>query len=461
MRLSGGAMSTIGALLRIVLGALVVLAPAFASGCKTFDDPELPPEGQVLLYVDTDAIVPLAPGETTDEATPAPIFDRLAIEMFAPGEQTPCAGCSREFGIDRRAFAEGRVSVGLLPRPGVAGYRARLVLYRAFRSPLAGPRPASSIVYFVGLPVTAAEGITSVHVVIRTEDLATTRGSLEAPLELAAGAPPKSLVDTWARAQRSTCPEAPREGEVCVPGGAFWMGDLTASVPAEQLVAISPFYLDATEITVARMRASPLRAEALRNSDVKEQAANKYCTYTASPGAGEDLPLTCVRRSFAGPFCEASGGRLPTEAELAYVASGRVGTPFVWGDDAPGCSEAIYGRGEPGQTQGARACASLGVGPAKVGSGTRDVLSLRTGKIFDLGGNVAEWVLDDYATLDTACWTSPILIDPRCEHPDKLPTFRGGAWNATTADLRAVSRGKLDAVGPDLGFRCARPITAL
>ena len=439
-------------LARAVLGAVV----AFVAACRAFDDPVLPPEGQVLLSVDTDAIVPLAPGEAEDDTRPGPIFDRLAIEMFAPGEQTPCAGCSREFAVDRRAFMEGRVSVGLLPRPGVPGYRARLVLYRAFRSPLAGPRPASSVVYVVALPVTAAEGISSAHVVMRTEDLAKPRGSLEAPIDLRPGGPPASVVDTWAREQRTTCREPAREGEVCVPGGAFWMGDLSASVPAEQLVAISPFYLDATEVTVARMRASPLIAKALVNADVKENAVGKYCTYTKNPGAFEDFPVTCVRRAFAGAFCEASGGRLPTEAELAYVASGRVGTPFVWGEEAPACGEAIFGRGEPQRTPGARVCAALGVGPAKVGTGPRDVLAMRTGRIFDLGGNVAEWALDDYAPLDTPCWQGAILVDPRCEQPDKLATFRGGSWTVPGADLHAVSRGKLDGVGPDLGFRCAR-----
>jgi formylglycine-generating enzyme len=429
---------------------------ALVTACGVFDAEPLPAEGQVLLYVDTDAVVPLGIGEAPDETIPGPIFDRVSIEMIAPGEQTACTGCAREFAIDRRMFKEHRVSVGLLPRPNVGGYRARISLFRGGGSALIAPRPASTVQYIVALPVVAAEGVVAAHVVLRTEDVANPRGSLEAPLDLAAGEPPASLVDTWAREQRRTCAEAPREGEVCVPGGAFWMGDLTASIPAEQLVALSPFYIDATEVTVARMRASPLAPAALRNTDVKESAQSPFCTYTTDRGAFEELPLTCVRRTFAGAFCEAAGGRLPTEAQLAYVASGRVGTPFVWGEDAPACGEAIFGRGEPSQPSGTRICIPLGVGPAKVGTGPRDVLVLRTGTIFDLGGNVAEWALDDYAPIPSACWDGRILVDPLCERPDKLPTFRGGAWNVVGADLRAVTRGKLDAVGIDLGFRCAR-----
>ena len=49
-----------------------------------------------------------------------------------------------------------------------------------------------------------------------------------------------------------------------------------------------------------------------------------------------------------------------------------------------------------------------------------------------------------------------LSIDPVCTATPPLPTFRGGAWNVAGGDLRAVDRGKLDAVGTDLGFRCAR-----
>lgn len=93
-------------------------------------------------------------------------------------------------------FLEARVSVGLLPRVGTTGYRARATLFRTFRSEIAGPRPASSLVSVVALPVTAAEGIVRAHVVLATEDLGTPKGTLEAPTEAASGAPPKSLVDT-------------------------------------------------------------------------------------------------------------------------------------------------------------------------------------------------------------------------------------------------------------------------
>lgn len=439
------------------LAAIALVASLGA--CESLDDPKLPPEGQILLYVDTDAIVPLAPTEPSEETLPGPIFDRLRIEMMEPGVDGPCKDCTREFAVDRRMFKAASVSVGLVPRVGAGGHRARVTLYRTFRSEIAGPRPASSLVSIIALPTTAAEGIIPVHVVLRTENLGTTQGSLDAPLPAGAGPPPPSLVDTWAKEQRVTCAEPPREGEVCVPGGAYWYGDLTATQPTEQLVAVSPFYLDATEVTVKRMRASAIAKSGVENGDLKVQLAGaaKLCSYTEAPGPTDDFPVTCVRKPFAQRFCEAQGGRLPTEAEYAYAASGRVGSAFVWGNDLPACPDAIFGRNEDTRLQAARSCVAAGVGPAKVATGVRDVLVLRTGKIFDLDGSVAEWAVDDYVEPTHPCRAALVSIDPLCTAPSKLPAFRGGAWNTGGGDLRAVNRGKLDAVGTDLGFRCARP----
>ncbi|MDF2696114.1 MAG: Adenylate cyclase, partial [Labilithrix sp.] len=316
---------------RWAIGGCLLLA-----SCGLLEESALPPEGQLVLYVDTDAIVPLAPGEALDETAPAPLFERLEVAMFAPGEDVPCADCAREFPITRRAFAEGRVSVGLLPKAGVSGYRARVSLYRSGGSFFSGARPSSTISHVVGLPVTAAEGIVTGHIVLRTSEVGSPQGTLEEPLALAPGKPGPSVVDTFAREQRRPCAEPPREGEVCVPGGAFWMGDLAASIPAEKIAVLSPFYLDSTEVTVGRLRASPIaktiraRREYLPPSDTEP-----FCTYTPDPGDHEDLPVACFTFDLAERFCTESGGRMPTEAELAYVISGRVGTSFVWGNDAP------------------------------------------------------------------------------------------------------------------------------
>ena len=105
----------------------LLVAIAAPSACGLADRPELPPEGQVVLYVTTDAVLPAPPSETNGTAG---LFDRLSIEIFPPGESTPCAGCARQFSIDSRSVDEGRTSMGYVPRPGTSGTRARVRIYR-------------------------------------------------------------------------------------------------------------------------------------------------------------------------------------------------------------------------------------------------------------------------------------------------------------------------------------------
>jgi formylglycine-generating enzyme required for sulfatase activity len=431
-------------------------AAAFAPACASRS---LPPTGQVILFVDTDTVVPLDPTEAPDETIPGPLFDRLRIELYAPGDSTPCQDCTREFSVDRKMFLDRKVSTGLVPKPGVSGYRARVLLYRGFGEQSTGPRPTSTLESVVSLPVIQAEGLVNANVFLATDNLTKPQGTLDAPVAAVTGDPPLSKVDSWQRDRRKTCAGAPAsDHEVCIPGGAYWIGDLTASIPAEQIVAISPFFLDTTEVTVAAARTSPLLQAALGAGDIKYVTADPNCTFSTQPSTRETTPLTCVRRVFADKYCAAqsSGGRLMSEAEFAYVASGRVGTSFVWGNDTPNCPDAVFGRGLPSQPSGDRVCVSAGSGPGEVAKGQRDILTVRTGRVFDLAGNVAEWMRDDYEPLTGPCWTSPVLVDPVCSDPGKHQAVRGGSWNAAGAYLFADERANLDAVGTDTGFRCAR-----
>lgn len=319
--------------LRHLTGPIAIVATMGA--CESLDNPKLPPEGQIVLFVDTDAIVPLAPTEPQEETLPAPIFDRLRIEMMEPGVDGPCKDCTREFAVDRRMFKGKTVSVGLVPRVGVSGYRARATLYRTFRSEIAGPRPASSLVSIIALPAIAAEGIVQVHVVLKTENLGAPQGTLEAPLPAGSGAPPASLVDTWAREQRVTCTEPPREGEVCIPGGAYWYGDLTATQPTEQLVALSPFYLDSTEVTVRRMRASPLASSI---STAASQSGRSTTTWTPTTRvAPRCFPsIRCAPRRRSSPPSAAVRGTPAAATSARSIAASWMRSARIWASAARG-----------------------------------------------------------------------------------------------------------------------------
>ncbi len=427
--------------------------------CSALEPEPEPPAGQLLLVVDTDALVPLAPGEPLDESAPAPLFDRLMVEMYPPGEDVPCTGCAREFSITRRAFAEGKVSVGLVPRPGVGGFRVRIALYRSGGSDLSKPRAASTIAHVIALPTTPAQGILVGKVLLKTDEVGNPQGSLDAPLPFTRGRPGQSLVGSFAREERRSCSAAATPEQVCIPGGAFWMGSLQLPVPTEQLVVVSAFFLDATEVTVARLRASPLARELVANFDYAPKSAERpFCNFSATPADLDDHPMNCVSHEAARRFCERAGGRLPTEAELAYAMSGRTGAHFVWGDGLPACGEAAIARGYASLAATRRACAKLGIGTAKAASSARDVLELPGGKVFDLVGNVFELALDDFGELDGPCWQGGVLRDPRCELGESSAVFRGSAWSDALAGDVSGSRGRIAKGGlsDELGFRCAR-----
>src|SRR5262245_48475025 len=91
-------------------------------------DRDLPPNGQILITVTTDAPLPPPAGEVLGPDDPLPLFDRLRIEVFRPGETMPCAECVNEFDVDRDLVRAGRASFGVTPPVGVSGYVARVRL---------------------------------------------------------------------------------------------------------------------------------------------------------------------------------------------------------------------------------------------------------------------------------------------------------------------------------------------
>src|SRR5581483_154404 len=80
------------------------------------------------------------------------------------------------------------------------------------------------------LPAVGVEGVVEATVDLAMDDLGQVIGADE-PLPARAGRPGKSRVGTWGPAQRARCTVDPKPGEVCVPGGAFWLGPLEKVLP--------------------------------------------------------------------------------------------------------------------------------------------------------------------------------------------------------------------------------------
>lgn len=411
---------------------------------------DLPPEGQITLVIDTDAIVPRAPGEAPDPLDQPALFDRLRIEVYPEGSVDPCKECTREFGVTRRAFLDRKVSFGLL---GPTGSRAivRLRLFRSTGTEIVEPRPRSTIEAWVRTSPIAEDAVTSVSYTLLTETVGAPGGSLSEPLDVSASTIKTSRVDTFASAQRRGCGTV-GQGETCVPGGAAFVGGIEEN--PERLVVVSPFAIDRTEVTGGALRASKL----FTTSDPFAPSSDTLCNFTPKNDA---LPVVCITKKRALAFCEAAGKTLPSEVEFEYVARNRGTTLLPWGNDPASCDDAVFARDPfvPAASKQA-ACLAKGTGPAVAFSGARDRTGASGSEIGDLGANVAEWVRDVWAEHDEPCWTPFLLVDPVCTTPSATSNpsdvARGSAWFDVAVDPR--ERAHLDTGTPSdlIGFRCVR-----
>lgn len=292
-----------------------------------------------------------------------------------------------------------------------------------------------------------------------------------------------SLNGTWSAATETECAGAPRadsalrDGEACIKGGVFFLGDervgTTPCEPAcsaspERIVKLSAFYLDRYEVTVARWRAAMARGF---RPQFSSWSASPACT-AVMPGADSDLPINCVSVEDARAFCRWDGGRdLPTEAQFEFAATGRGRElEYVWGSAQPDCTYAAYARfrvpGTSGATYGnVDECIGFGEGPSIGGMFERD----RTEEgVFDLSANLGEWTRDAVERFDRGCWIRQrygLLTDPVCDQPSIDRVRRAGSWGHTGVVLSpnwrastpiARIRTTAGELGTLYGFRCAR-----
>jgi formylglycine-generating enzyme required for sulfatase activity len=245
-------------------------------------------------------------------------------------------------------------------------------------------------------------------------------------------------------------------------------GDFDSDV--RRIVALAPFYADATEVTVGRYRSGSgptgRRDIVFWSGSLEGAAFEDWCTFTPQPGAHEEHPVNCVVHAAARAFCRAQGGDLPTEAQLEYLMGGLANLRYPWGVEPPSCTDAVLGLGGwPGFASTA-AFASLcrqSEGPRERIIGyphavtdpsvrRRDFVDVRGGRISDLAGNLSEWARDHFAPQTGPCWNAPILFDPACETGTER-VIRGGSWLLSQV---AAGRGALlpNEANLTVGFRC-------
>jgi serine/threonine-protein kinase len=216
---------------------------------------------------------------------------------------------------------------------------------------------------------------------------------------------------------------------VVVPAGQTIVGD-DAGEPDERprrRIELPAFALDRTEVTAGEYG--------------RCVAAGRCLASSAGPAASPNLPATGVSFTDASSYCAAVGKRLPSEPEWEKAARGTDGRRYPWGETFD-CA-----RGNFGNFAGDGRCADDGAPGRPVAVGRYGTGASPYGAL-DMAGNVWEWVDGryDYRPLGRA----------------DLRVLRGGGCCSIFGLPRSSDRIALPLTyrDIDIGFRCARSLTA-
>ncbi|HEY6307902.1 MAG TPA: formylglycine-generating enzyme family protein [Candidatus Angelobacter sp.] len=328
-----------------------------------------------------------------------------------------------------------------------------------------------------------------------------------APAAAVAPADPKA----WIPKINKTKPGAATPpGMVWIPGGQFWMGTDDPHMPDTRpwhRVYVDGFWMDKTDVTNSQFAAfvrathyvsiaeltprqedfptapkenlvagsvvfSPPDHAVPLNNELQWWSYIKGADWRHPEGPGSDIkdrmkhPVVQVAYDDAVAYCKWSGRRLPTEAEFEFASRGGLDRkPYDWGDTLmPGgkhMANTFQGHFPDHNTaeDGFKGTAPVGSYPAN-GYG-----------LYDMSGNVWEWVSDwyrpDYYAILAA--SGEIAINPQGPRDSFDPAepgvpkrvHRGGSYlcndqycNRYIAGAR--SKGETSTGTNHLGFRCAR-----
>lgn len=247
-------------------------------------------------------------------------------------------------------------------------------------------------------------------------------------------------------------------GMVFVEGGTFKMGSDTGDPDERPVheVTVGNFYMDIHEVTVEEFKkfidATGYRTDADKkgmgyfwdgSKFVEKRGVNWKYDENASLRKPEDYnqPVIFVSWNDATAYAKWAGKRLPTEAEWEYAARG--------GKNSKGYM--YSGSDNPDE-----------IGWYKENSAGRSHAVATTKKanelgLYDMSGNVWEWVADNYAS---DYYSVSPKGNPKGPAIGERKVYKGGSWYIDLEDLRVSDR---DAEAPvnssiNIGFRCAKDI---
>jgi formylglycine-generating enzyme required for sulfatase activity len=220
-----------------------------------------------------------------------------------------------------------------------------------------------------------------------------------------------------------------------VPAGEFTMGSPSGDAdeqPAHR-VYVDAFSMDKYEVTVGQYAAFLQETGGDRPSDWK----------TMNQPTHQKRPVVNVDWADAARYCKWAGKRLPTEAEWEKAARGTDGRLYPWGNDPPTPLRANYGKTEWNNHGVLVPVGTLEDGKSPYG-------------VYDMAGNVWEWVSDWY---DPNYYKNSPSQNPTGPSTGGFKVLRGGSWNNSPRILRSADRYFDPPSFRSLyfpGFRCAK-----
>jgi len=215
---------------------------------------------------------------------------------------------------------------------------------------------------------------------------------------------------------------------VLIPAGTFIMGSEDGESderPTHQVTISRPFYLGKYEVTQGQWQAVMGNNPSLFQGDAK-------------------LPVERIWWSevqdFIGKLNAREGGnryRLPTEAEWEYAARAGSTSTYSFGNEVARLEEYAWYRDNSGGK-------------------THPVGQLKPNAwgLYDMHGNVMEWVQDWYGR-----YTAEPVTNPQGPASGSHRMRRGGAWNSLAAVCRSANRYSVPGFRDDfLGFRLVRTV---
>jgi len=233
---------------------------------------------------------------------------------------------------------------------------------------------------------------------------------------------------------------------VLIPAGEFLMGS-TDGYPEEEpvhKVYLDDYYIDKYEVTNEEFcQFLNKEGNQVEDGDFWLNIYRRVCLiecingkYQPEPGY-ENHPVVCVNWYGVRAYARWAGKRLPTEAEWEKAARGGlvVGKKYPWGDEDPDGSQcnfadkktsffsALWWRSKAAD-DGYRMTAPVGTySPNGYG-------------LYDMAGNVWEWVSDWYHNDDDNYYACSSYKNPQGPGSGSWRVCRGGSWGSDAFRLR-------------------------